>query len=57
MELKRKEALEEEMEEWQEDLSGLAEKQPGFVAIMSIIQFTMLGLMGLTMFMLGVLFK
>tara|TARA_Y100001951_G_C11236019_1_gene237479 strand:- start:246 stop:419 length:174 start_codon:yes stop_codon:yes gene_type:complete len=57
MELKRKEALEEEMEEWQEDLSGLAEKQLGFVAIMSIIQFTMLGLMGLTMFMLGVLFK
>ena len=57
MELKRKEALEEEMEEWQEDLSGLAEKQLGFVAIMSIIQFTMLGFMGLTMFMLGVLFK
>lgn len=57
MKLKRKEALEEEMEEWQEDLSGLAEKQLGFVAIMSIIQFTMLGLMGLTMFMLGVLFK
>ena len=42
---------------WQKHLNGLAEKQLSFIAIMSIIQFTMLGLMGLTMFMLGVLFK
>jgi hypothetical protein len=27
------------------------------VAIMSIIQFTMLGFMGLTMFIIGVIFK
>ena len=52
-----KEASKEEVQEWQKNLSWLAEKQLSFVTIMSLIQFTMLGLMGLTMFMLGVIFK
>ena len=42
---------------WQKNLNGLAKKQLSFVAIMSIIQFMMLGLMGLTMLMLSILFK
>tara|TARA_B100001094_G_scaffold331817_1_gene401498 strand:+ start:4718 stop:4888 length:171 start_codon:yes stop_codon:yes gene_type:complete len=52
-----KEASKEEVQEWQKHLGWLAEKQLSFVTIMSLIQFTMLGLMGLTMFMLGVIFK
>ena len=42
---------------WQKDLNGLAKKQLSFVAIMSVIQITMLGLMGTTMLMLSILFK
>jgi len=52
-----KEASKEEVQEWQKNLSGLAEKQLSFVALMSIIQVVMLGLMVFTMFMLGVAFN
>lgn len=51
-------ATPEETEDWQEkELSPWAEKQLGIVAIMSIIQFTMLGLMGLIMMFNQWLFK
>lgn len=50
-------SMDSEKEKWQKNLSWLAGKQLSFVAIMSIIQVVMLGLMVLTMFMLGVLFN
>ena len=51
-------ATPEQFEEWQkEELAPWAEKQISIVAIMSIIQFTMLGLMGAVMALNQWIFK
>tara|TARA_B100000902_G_scaffold14299_1_gene17332 strand:- start:207 stop:467 length:261 start_codon:yes stop_codon:yes gene_type:complete len=50
-------ATDEQIEEWQEHLNWWAKIQLPAVAIMSLIQFTMLGLMGVTMYLIGVVFK
>tara|TARA_B100001113_G_scaffold353753_1_gene359613 strand:- start:4881 stop:5171 length:291 start_codon:yes stop_codon:yes gene_type:complete len=55
---KPKDATPEQFEEWQEkELNWWAERQLSFVAVMSIVQVCMLGLMGATMLLNSILFK
>ncbi len=55
---KPRDATPEQFNDWQEkELAPWAEKQLGIVAIMSIIQFTMLGLMGAIMALNQWIFK